>query len=972
MKINFRIDWGSQFLYSSNVNHPTYIWDGKISCVGGEITEVYLLDYPKVYFGPVYSPKEIKLETPQWKCYNQRFISGIRVVAEVEDDAVFHFETVSKTVSIPVNELLGKGRLEYPVGPKYLCNTVMVTLEGHLWFRMPLKAGETAFEPEDFGLPCHSWSRMNLAWIEPGQTAKWEYEVKDNGADSNVTLFHTVAMVVPRYSDEGETQYRVDVPLEIICDGETVYRYERHYRFHDGCVQLLEDDFKYVKLAPGKHLLELKNCHDELCIGLNRIIMSQCEANHGDIFAPAWCLKSETIVGRVFSKESGKIEVNNDGKTITVDCKEGWNEFELTFERDGNIEISTASSKTFVEVFDCEEEEPSFKIGYDMTVVPHDDNGFMDHVLKYTHEQRLGNYVVFRNFLKHWPSMVPRDPDAELLYKWGDYCRRHGIYVSAATDYQNGRLAEGAKEMLHDCGLHEWTRYTYTDLPREPYASANMKEASENFIAYVKEKVDEAHTVSKTAAFGDASGGIRYTYLAGTDFVRAETMVGHTCVLLSQARPAAEALGNGSWGVHIAIQHAMQPYHENHLGQYYLSLAQAWMMGAEVLYEEDSLFNLFKEERQVWDDLLVKGKREITKAFYKFAKTHPRRSKSIRNIAFIEGRYAAPFCGFNSAADDRIWGMFGKDDPLWANLQPEKCRHLLNVLMPGANVSPLRQKNEHRRYFFSGNPYGDFDCIPTEGSVDYFKNYKLLLHLGWNTMIDEDHAKLKEYVENGGVLLTAIPEFSTHIGREFLRDMEDLALYRDGNLTELCGIKVNGKGKKYGGQWNCENRDTIEKPELISLPNDHMGEDGIPYLADVTLQGAEVVAWDMFSGQPILVRNKVGKGYVYTFTYWAYPGHESYQELTATWIKKLAAETLGDEYVVDPTNEVFWTRGKEGDTTVFNLINTDWTERGNVKTVDIVTADGKTPIEVKERTLVTVRIKDGKTECQVYSFDVMP
>ena len=49
-------------------------------------------------------------------------------------------------------------------------------------------------------------------------------------------------------------------------------------------------------------------------------------------------------------------------------------------------------------------------------------------------------------------------------------------------------------------------------------------------------------------------------------------MVGHTQTLLSQARPAAQALGDGSWGVHIAIQHHYQPYQATHLGQYFLSL----------------------------------------------------------------------------------------------------------------------------------------------------------------------------------------------------------------------------------------------------------------------------------------------------------------------------------------------------------------------------------------------------------------
>ncbi len=969
MKINFRIEWGSQFLYSVPENHPSYIWDGNLSCLNGEIKEIYRLNYPKIIFGPVYSAKEEKLDAPAWVDRNQRFLSGIRVVAEVEETAVFRLETNAKTVLISVKELLEKGRLEYPVGAKYLGCSIMVTVEGYLWFRLPLKAGETAFEPEDFGLPCHSWSRMNLAWIEPGQSAKWEYEVENSDADSFETLLHTVAMVVPKYTDGDETQYRVYMPLEIICDGKTVLSFQRHYRFHDGCVQLLEDDFKTLNLTAGKHLLELKNCHESLCLGLNRVVMSQKTANHGDIFLPAWCLKNETVVGRVFAKENALIKVFFANRQINVDCQKGWNEFEVCFERGGNICVATETAKAVIEVFDCCDETPCFKIGYDMTIVPHDSNGFMDYVLKYTHEQRLGNYVVFRNFLKYWPSCEPMEPDAELLYKWGDYCRRHGIFVSAATDYQNGRLADGAKEMLHDCGLHEWTRYTYTDRPTAPYASDDMKTAAEKFISFVKQKLDEAHTVSKTAAFGDASGAIRYTYLAGADFVRAETMVGHTTLLLSQARPAAEALGDGSWGVHIAIQHAMQPYHETHLGQYFLSLAQPWMMGAEVIYEEDSLFNMFKDERQTWDDLLIKGKRDITKAFYKFAKTHPRKSKSIRNIAFIEGRYAAPFCGFNSGAGDCIWGMFGNESPEWINLQPEKCRHLLNVLMPGANASPLRQINEKRRYFFSGNPYGDFDCIPTEADADYFKKYKLLLHLGWNTMLSEDYEKLKAYAENGGVLLIGVSEFSTHTRREFLKSMDDLALYRDGDLFDLCGIKVNGRGEKYSGEWSCENRDDMPKPELISLPNNNADEDAVPYLADVSLCGAEVIAWDKLSGQPLLVRHKLGRGYVYTFTYWAYPAHEAFQSVSAAYLEKLAAESLGDEYVKCPTNEVFWTRGKEDDTTVFNLINTDWTERGNIKTVDIITADGKTRVDVKERTLVTVKIKDGKAEKQVYPFD---
>ncbi len=145
-------------------------------------------------------------------------------------------------------------------------------------------------------------------------------------------------------------------------------------------------------------------------------------------------------------------------------------------------------------------------------------------------------------------------------------------------------------------------------------------------------------------------------------------------------------------------------------------------MGAEGVYDEDSLFGLWSEERQVWDDILPKSRRDMTRSFYKFASTHPRKGKCVRNIAFLEGRYAAPFNGFICGTEQdphySVWGLFGNDAPEWGPGQPEKCRQLLDVLMPGASTHPLRQKFDKRRFYFSGTPYGDFDCTPIEASAE--------------------------------------------------------------------------------------------------------------------------------------------------------------------------------------------------------------------------------------------------------------
>ena len=61
--------------------------------------------------------------------------------------------------------------------------------------------------------------------------------------------------------------------------------------------------------------------------------------------------------------------------------------------------------------------------------------------------------------------------------------------------------------------------------------------------------------------------------------------------------------------------------------------------------------------------------------------------RSLRRIAFLEGRWAAPFNGFICGTEQdphyAVWGRFGNPAPEWGHGQPEKCRALLDVLMPG-------------------------------------------------------------------------------------------------------------------------------------------------------------------------------------------------------------------------------------------------------------------------------------------------
>ncbi|MBR6646841.1 MAG: hypothetical protein IKL09_04925 [Clostridia bacterium] len=958
MKIDFTINWGYKYLYSRRHYHPIYIWDGNLTISEGTINNVYKLEYPYVWFGIPDSALETKLEKPEWKDSTKRRYSGIRVEAEVTENSEFVLSTKSGEFKFSAKDIIDDKYIEFPLGPKYLSCYVTVTQTGYRWFKALPEKNEIVIDADDLNADVRNWARSRYSWISAGDSLEFKATISESKADFSETLFHFEAMAAKEYGEEKTSWIETYIPMELYCDGKKISEFKHFFRKHDATIEILDDLWQRVKIAPGEHTFGIKNNHESAYLLIGRISLSPSERNHGQLSIPNWALVNEKVYGRVFAVKEDTIKISG-GIDLTLDCVFGWNEFEIQLAKAGITEINTQTDSKEIEIFDCEEEEKPIKIGYDLTQICHDDTGELDWILDYTQRTRLGNFAVIRSFMSKEFA-----PNEEVLYNWGKFCKEHGIYLAACTSYHDGALARGAEEMFDNCGPHEYPGAVYAFDPKEPYASKTMKEAAEHYMDYLKIEIDKAHKVCKKAAFGDGSGGIRYSFLAGADLVRAETMVPHTMTILSQARPAAESLGEGSWGVHIAEQHAYYPYRKNHMGQYFLSLMQPWVMGADIIYEEDTLFGTWSEDRQAWKDKLVREKRDMTREFFKFAKTHPRQGKNVRNIGYIEGRYAAPFngfiCGTEQDPNYSVWGLFGNNDAEWGHLQPEKARQLLDVLMPGANTMPLRQKMDMRRFFFSGTPYGDFDCVPIESDTEYLNNYKLLLNLGWNSQIEEDYEKLKSFVENGGTLFTGLVQFSKHLDRKFLKDMKDLNLYNDGDLSDFLGLKVLSQGDIYSGQWNCANRENIKTPVLSAMPSVDENEDGEGRLANVELTDAEVVAWDSSNGAPLVVRNKLGKGYVYTMTIWAYPGHEKFQSLSASWISYLSEQALPEIYVEDTTNEIFWSRWVDGEKTIIMLLNTDWTVPSNEKKVNLVIGKNKEEIIVTERVLTIAEIENGK------------
>jgi hypothetical protein len=456
---------------------------------------------------------------------------------------------------------------------------------------------------------------------------------------------------------------------------------------------------------------------------------------------------------------------------------------------------------------------------------------------------------------------------------------------------------------------------------------------------------------------------------------------------LPDARGSARAYGKNVWGAHVASQHNFQAELETAINRYWLAMYLPWVFGANLVFEEDSLFQNNKYYRMVNDDFMTEEKQKVTIEFFKHIQTHARKGQPKVDFAFIQGRHEAPFtaiagCNANMKTlyeneDRRIWGKNGSPEEEWGHRQPEKGMHLLELVAPNIYLPPLNQDEYKTRKVFASNPYGEWDFLPIEGRKEAYEQYKILFMLGWNTMakkaegvedtFENDYERLKNYVENGGVIFLSVPQLSQRVDRKLIRDFENAKIYNDGNVSDLFGVKIGKPIEEFSGKVESENfakKDYAKKQDLIRLPNQTEDEDGACRLAEITLDGAEVCLKDAISNQPLLVRKKLGKGYAYLLCTYAYPGHEKLKYVCVN-IMQTLLETYAqkDVFVKDETKQVYWSDWKNGDSGKLYLLNIDWTKDGNKKKVEIVKDDFAFNCEVKEHNIFRNSI--SKVKCNI-------
>ena len=172
----------------------------------------------------------------------------------------------------------------------------------------------------------------------------------------------------------------------------------------------------------------------------------------------------------------------------------------------------------------------------------------------------------------------------------------------------------------------------------------------------------------------------------------------------------------------------------------------------------------------------------------------------------------------------------------------------------------------------SATPYGTVDIVSFAQSdlsaEKLFRHYKALAFSGWNSATQRQYETLVEYVRLGGRLFISIPHLSTNVERNFLSyKVEELV--NGGDFSELCGVKVKGRGSPF--YWSTAPRDGDGRlgfrfPRRFGINFVHRG------VIEITDPTAEVLLVDDEESSPLLISHKLGKGETLFLNSWAYPG----------------------------------------------------------------------------------------------------
>jgi hypothetical protein len=155
-------------------------------------------------------------------------------------------------------------------------------------------------------------------------------------------------------------------------------------------------------------------------------------------------------------------------------------------------------------------------------------------------------------------------------------------------------------------------------------------------------------------------------------------------------------------------------------------------------------------------------------------------------------------------------------------------------------------------------PYGQVDIVGVDDMtrLDDLERYKLLVFGGWNTMTPHSKKVLEKWIEDGGVAVMSIPQCLKRYDRRYLD-------YTEKDIVPPCGIEV----EKFVLSGDVKLASISKKSKVETVAT--IGKDKLP----------------------LVVRKRVGKGFIYLMLTYEFPGSRGI--LGNEW-KKLLAERAAE------------------------------------------------------------------------------
>ncbi len=462
-----------------------------------------------------------------------------------------------------------------------------------------------------------------------------------------------------------------------------------------------------------------------------------------------------------------------------------------------------------------------------------------------------------------------------------------------------------------------------------------MLEAREAYVAYLRDFIAfERQELSDGPLLDvDSSLVFKYHAEAGIDVLCHEALPGDPHRMQAAIRGAARAFGK-PWGTHIAMGwYGGVTVDELWLKRWKTSVWHCYLTGSEFIYPESG--HLALTEHQTGHRFEARSPemlaaRRILREAYQFSLVHERPAGGPKVTLGILSGYGD---GAPGLWNPWAWGQV--HDGKWLAGAPERAWELVDQLHRREEWCNYTVQGERD---WSGNPpYGQYDIVPIESELDNLQRYECLVLLGWNTMTDELYDKLKAYVTGGGRLLLSL----AHLRADAVRGGEP-QLFRDGDFTDLCGVKVTGaletsvRGVKFLRQSSlpgyrlpvadaqCDPRflgnftpATVELRACAPSARVLAGHD--------VLFGADA---EQIARQPVLVENRVGAGTVLLVTLWEYPADEAVIGLTRELLRVISAGEQGDVRLLASDRVRYAIYDLDSDAgQVIYLLNTDpdWT-----------------------------------------------